>query len=97
MLAAWRVRPRWERPLAGDAFPAPPPPRVDGRLVAGAAPFGVGWGASGFCPGPLLVSRGAGVPSAAILVPAMLAGMLLHQLIAQRRRSSSAETGDRSS
>ncbi len=94
MFAAWRVRARRERPLAGDAFPAPPPPRVDGRLVAGAALFGVGWGASGFCPGPLLVSLGAGVGSAFILVPSMLAGMVLHQLIDERRRSSSPQTGD---
>ncbi|KAK0552853.1 hypothetical protein OC846_001424 [Tilletia horrida] len=32
--------------------------RIDTRLIAGAALFGVGWGLSGLCPGPVLVSLG---------------------------------------
>ena len=33
--------------------------KVDRSLVLGAILFGVGWGATGFCPGPLLVSAAA--------------------------------------
>lgn len=36
--------------------------KVDRSLILGAVLFGVGWGATGFCPGPLLVSAAA-VPS----------------------------------
>uniref|UniRef100_A0A7S4U915 Sulphur transport domain-containing protein n=2 Tax=Paramoeba aestuarina TaxID=180227 RepID=A0A7S4U915_9EUKA len=32
---------------------------VDGRLVCGAALFGVGWGMTGMCPGPLICGLGA--------------------------------------
>ncbi len=29
---------------------------IDSRLLVGAALFGLGWGSTGFCPGPLLVA-----------------------------------------
>ncbi|KAE8223153.1 hypothetical protein CF319_g3768 [Tilletia indica] len=35
--------------------------RIDSRLIAGAALFGIGWGLSGLCPGPVLVSLGANI------------------------------------
>jgi uncharacterized membrane protein YedE/YeeE len=95
MFPAWRIRARWERPLAGGSFPGTPPTNLDGRLVGGAALFGIGWGLSGFCPGPLLVSLGAGVRSASILVPSVLVGMLLYQFLEGRRRSSALTTHDR--
>src|SRR5262249_35712393 len=34
--------------------------RVDANLLIGAGVFGVGWGLSGYCPGPALVALGAG-------------------------------------
>jgi uncharacterized membrane protein YedE/YeeE len=92
---AFAVSRRMRRPLAAEAFPAPPPRRLDRRLVVGALVFGVGWGASGFCPGPSLVGLGAGVAPALWFVPAMLAGMGLQQLWAtrpRRRRTSSPGT-----
>jgi len=88
MFIAWRLRARRERPLAGGSFPPPPPARLDGRLIGGAALFGIGWGLSGYCPGPLLVSLGGGVRSAMILVPSMLVGMFLNQLLEGRRRAA---------
>jgi uncharacterized membrane protein YedE/YeeE len=81
---------RRRKPLFGDGFPPLPATRVDARLLAGALLFGVGWGLGGFCPGPALVSGGAGATAALWFVPAMLAGMLLHQLFARR----STSTGD---
>jgi uncharacterized membrane protein YedE/YeeE len=50
---------------------------IDLRLVGGAALFGVGWGLSGYCPGPAIVGLGALAPGAIVLVPAMLVGMWL--------------------
>ncbi|MBX3259789.1 MAG: YeeE/YedE family protein [Labilithrix sp.] len=54
--------------------------RVDVRLLAGAALFGVGWGLGGFCPGPALTSVAALAPGALVFVAAMTAGMLLQHL-----------------
>jgi uncharacterized membrane protein YedE/YeeE len=51
---------------------------IDTRLLAGGALFGLGWGLAGLCPGPALVALSAGMADAWIFVPAMLAGMALH-------------------
>ena len=55
---------------------------IDTRLLVGAVIFGVGWGLSGFCPGPAIVSIGAGVKAALWFVPAMVAGMALYRVLA---------------
>jgi len=51
---------------------------IDRRLIGGGLLFGAGWGLAGFCPGPALVAFGSGAPAAWWFVPAMLAGMALH-------------------
>src|SRR4051812_4756337 len=51
-VVAWRIVRAARKPRFGTAFPDPPSPVVDVKLVGGAALFGVGWGISGFCPGP---------------------------------------------
>ena len=53
------------------------PAGVDVRLIAGAAIFGIGWGLSGFCPGPALVGLTAGVLGNYAFVAAMFAGFWL--------------------
>lgn len=35
-------------------MPAPPPSRIDARLVTGSVIFGAGWGLAGLCPAPAL-------------------------------------------
>jgi hypothetical protein len=76
---------RRARPLWGDRFHLPAARDVDVRLVAGAALFGVGWGLSGFCPGPALASLALGAPEAWLFVTAMAAGMVLQRLALERR------------
>jgi len=49
----------------------------DFKLVGGAAVFGAGWGLGGFCPGPGLVSLGAGSSSAVAFVVGMAVAMAL--------------------
>ena len=68
------------RPVLADAFPSPSTRSIDGRLVGGAAVFGIGWGMARFCPGPALVGLGAGCTTAAIFVVAMGTGMFAYQL-----------------
>ena len=53
--------------------------RVDGALIGGAALFGIGWGVSGYCPGPAIVALGSGALGALVFVIAMAAGMLLRE------------------
>jgi uncharacterized membrane protein YedE/YeeE len=53
---------------------------IDRRLIVGSLLFGAGWGLAGFCPGPALVSLGAGQEKALLFVTAMLAGMLLFEV-----------------
>jgi uncharacterized protein len=58
--------------------------RVDGALVGGAALFGVGWGVSGYCPGPAIVALGSGALGAVVFVAAMSAGMLVSERVKER-------------
>jgi len=53
--------------------------RVDGALVAGAALFGIGWGMSGYCPGPAIVALGSGALGTLVFVAAMALGMVLSE------------------
>ena len=70
---AARARPA---PLFDTQFHGPTRAQLDGRLVAGAALFGVGWGLVGYCPGPALTSLALGRWQSFVFVAAMLVGML---------------------
>jgi uncharacterized membrane protein YedE/YeeE len=71
--------------LLGAEMKLPAAAPIDRRLVAGSVFFGMGWGLAGFCPGPGLVALGMGEPKAAVFVIAMLAGMVIFELIEKRR------------
>jgi uncharacterized protein len=62
----------------------PTPRAIDARLVAGAAVFGIGWGISGYCPGPALVSLVAGALPVLVFVGAMLAGIAIVRFLDHR-------------
>lgn len=68
---------RRSRPLFEDDFKMPSLHDIDGRLVVGAALFGIGWGIAGYCPGPALVSLDGGSLSVLVLVGSMAAGWWL--------------------
>ncbi len=50
---------------------------VDGKLIVGAAIFGIGWGLSGICPGPALVGLTSGLSGSYVFIGAMFAGFVL--------------------
>lgn len=58
---------------------------IDRRLIGGGVLFGVGWGLSGFCPGPALVAASAGYGPALWFLAAMLTGMGLYDEVMLRR------------
>ena len=68
---------RAEKPLISDRFVWPDFVNVDASLVAGAAIFGVGWGLSGYCPGPALASIGAASQPLIAFLLAMAAGTIV--------------------
>lgn len=79
---AW-VR-RRGRSFAGGAIPPAPPARIDARLLAGSALFGVGWGIAGYCPGPALASLAHGTLEPVLFVAALLAGSQGARLLERR-------------
>jgi uncharacterized protein len=87
-IIAWRIVAKLRTPMFGTAFPPPASTRVDLRLIGGAAVFGVGWGLSGYCPGPALVSLVSGVPAVLVFCAAMLAAMFVVEF---RDRSSNPD------
>ena len=63
------------KPVLEQDFKLPGNTRVDARLIAGSALFGVGWGLGGYCPGPAVASLAdAGLPLVAFLC-AMTVGL----------------------
>ncbi len=73
----YRLVLRRSQPLFAQAFQLPTRRDLDARLIGGAALFGVGWGLSGYCPGPAFASfAGLTAPLVAMLL-AMIAGWWL--------------------
>jgi uncharacterized membrane protein YedE/YeeE len=66
---------RAQRPLWSEAFAPAGAAGIDAPLVIGSALFGLGWGISGFCPGPALVDLVAPSASVVTFVVAMIAGV----------------------
>ena len=72
-------------PRFASQFHAPTIRSIDKRLAIGAVLFGVGWGLSGYCPGPAIVSLLYGYQSTIIFCLAMVAGMLLEAALRRSR------------
>lgn len=73
------------RSVLGDAMHLPTATKIDRRLVLGGLTFGVGWGLAGYCPGPAVVSLAYGGAKPWLFFVAMLAGMLVFELLEQIR------------
>ena len=92
----YRLTSRRPRPVLEREFVIPSRRRINGRLVGGAALFGIGWGLAGYCPGPAVAAAGGGMLPAAVFLLAMLAGMWLFLKVPgeePRPESPGAHTG----
>ena len=74
---AFRFILKRDRALLGDVMSLPTNSALDGKLLAGAAIFGIGWGVYGYCPGPAISALGYLETNTAIFVVTMLVGMAL--------------------
>jgi uncharacterized membrane protein YedE/YeeE len=70
-------------PLFANSFSLPSMQQIDRSLILGAIMFGVGWGISGLCPGPVIVGLATANTDIIIFMLAMICGMKLHKLMAK--------------
>lgn len=80
----YRIVLKRPKPIAAETFHLPTRSDIDGRILAGPAIFGIGWGLGGFCPGPALTALGLAAPGTLVFVPAMLAGMWAARLLGEQ-------------
>lgn len=80
-LLGYRLVMRRGRPLCAEKFDVRDRNRIDRPLLAGAAIFGVGWGLTGYCPGPAIASITSGNAGVYVFLAAMVVGMLAVRLI----------------
>lgn len=84
----FRIAGRRTRPILARRFHWPTRSDIDARLLIGPAIFGIGWGLSGFCPGPAVASLALLAPGTIVFVVALLAGMALARRIVDRKPAS---------
>ena len=80
-IPAFRLILRRPHPVLADHFDLPTKKDVDGRLLGGAALFGIGWGLAGFCPGPAVTALASGLLPVFAFVAAMVVGMAAYRWI----------------
>jgi uncharacterized membrane protein YedE/YeeE len=85
MIPALRAGRLNARPMLGESFKVAGNTSIDARLIAGAALFGMGWGAAGYCPGPAVVSVVTLTPTTLSFVGAMLCGMAVYAAAFDRK------------
>lgn len=79
------------RPLLDAKFHEPSATGIDKPLLTGAALFGTGWGLSGYCPGPALISGAADLGSTAPFLTGLASGMGAFQLWSRWSRRNAGE------
>ena len=69
-----------QHPVLAERFFLPLKRQIDLPLVLGAALFGIGWGLSGYCPGPAIVSLVTASRPVLVFVAFMTCGLYLGRL-----------------
>ncbi|MEZ4659585.1 MAG: DUF6691 family protein [Caldilineaceae bacterium] len=75
---------RMSAPLFSPKFYLPTRKDIDLPLVAGAAVFGIGWGISGYCPGPAVASLALGSLNPILFVISVAVGSYIYNFVANR-------------
>ncbi|MBB5576633.1 YeeE/YedE family protein [Rhizobium paranaense] len=87
---AYAIKRHRSRPLFDTEFHVPASRTIDGKLVSGAALFGLGWGLVGLCPGPAIASLLTGRWEIVLFTAAMLVGMFTYRIASNQRFASPA-------
>ena len=73
----------WKNIHGSDLGISPKTPAIT-RYLAGGAIFGIGWGLTGACPGPLYVLVGTGMPVFLLVIGAAMLGTLSYGMLKNR-------------
>jgi len=68
------------KPLLKSKFDLPTNTAVDNKLMVGASIFGIGWGISGVCPGPAILTSFIYFPHSILLLAAMCGGIYVESM-----------------
>jgi uncharacterized protein len=71
-------------PIFAGRFSIPTRTDIDGRLVGGAALFGMGWGLGGYCPGPVIASLSSLAVPVLVFFGSMVTGMVIFKMLNTR-------------
>ncbi|MCI0667820.1 MAG: YeeE/YedE family protein [Methylococcaceae bacterium] len=83
-LISFRLVLKRAKPFYEASFDLPTRSAIDWKLIGGASLFGIGWGLTGYCPGPATASLGMGFVEPFVMVVSILVGFFLHRLIFER-------------
>ena len=92
-LGYWLVGMR-AAPLFDGEFHLPTSTDIDTRLLSGAALFGVGWGFTGFCPGPALVGLMTLDERAMLFIVAYIVGVVIFEKLLNPSLTRAVPAGD---
>lgn len=72
-------------PVFATGFHVSKQTMINKPLILGSAIFGIGWGMSGYCPGPAVASLGLFSVEGVMMVVAIYAGFFSQRWLAQRK------------
>jgi uncharacterized membrane protein YedE/YeeE len=93
-LLSFRFILRMGKPLLAERFVITRETHIDRPMLVGAALFGVGWGISGYCPGPAIALLAAPNWELLAFLPAAILGAVAEkyfELRAQKKRAMQAQ------
>ncbi len=81
---------KWARalptPLLGESFQLSTKTIIDKPLVIGSIVFGIGWGMTGYCPGPVVAGLGLFSFESIVMVIAICAGFFAYNILFERNK-----------
>jgi uncharacterized protein len=78
-MTAFRLILKRPQPVFDNTFYLPTKQAIDKPLLIGAALFGIGWGITGYCPGPVVAGLGLGNFESVAMLGAIYAGFFAHR------------------
>ncbi|WP_264324691.1 DUF6691 family protein [Romeriopsis navalis] len=82
---------RMPHPWFDGKFRLPTRNDIDRPLILGAVMFGIGWGISGYCPGPGITALVLGIWNPVIFIVALLAGSFTYRWSQKRAERTASQ------